>query len=200
MDKSCHQFCAQKQNGLGLRVSSIWDDVNSEKRHSAKKAEATERKDVTHCAKMEARDLVKVPDSSAKHAHWSAKDTDSIAKVPDSAAKVADSAAEVRDSAAEVPNSTAKVAHSAAKIAHSVAKVAVSVAKVADSAAKVAHSAAKDPGGPAAAAKSDSAPRPRPRVACLRHRERARRGACPLDSRSRYSACATLFAAWRPAL
>jgi len=200
MDKSCHQFCAQKQNGLGLRVSSKWDDVQFEKRHSAKKAEATERKDVTHCAKMDARDLVKVPDSSARHAHWSAKDTHSIAEVPhsaaevpDSAAKVADSAAEVRDSAAEVPNSAAKVAHSAAKIAHSVAKVAVS-------AAKVAHSAAKDPGGPAAAAKSDSAPRPRPRVACLRHRERARRGACPLDSRSRYSACATLFAAWRPAL
>ena len=179
MDKSCHQFCAQKQNGLGLRVSSKWDDVQFEKRHSAKKAEATERKDVTHCAKMDARDLVKVPDSSVRHAHCSTKDTHSIAKVahsaaevPDSAAKVADSAAEVRDSAAEVPNS----------------------------AAKVAHSAAKDPGGPAAAAKSDSAPRPRPRVACLRHRERARRGACPLDSRSRYSACATLFAAWRPAL
>ena len=117
MDKSCHQFCAQKQNGLGLRVSSIWDDVNSEKRHSAKKAEATERKDVTHCAKMDARDLVKVPDSSARHAHCSTKDTHSIAKVahsaaevPDSAAKVADSAAEVRDSAAEVPNSAAKVA------------------------------------------------------------------------------------------
>jgi hypothetical protein len=74
------------------------------KGRSAKIQEATERKDVTHREKVEARDLVKVPNSSTDHAK--------------SLAKLANSAANLAHLSAKVAHSPAKVAHSPTKFAH----------------------------------------------------------------------------------